>query len=164
MDIAARFAEEVSAFDHWLLSGKDQGTIAARTCLLHLLTLYRTSLELPPEAADEFEQLHETDHVDKEKWREAFKAAARLPFDHYGMIFDPLIVPPEEPCIGSLSDDLADIYRDLVSGLRAYERGDRAEAIWQWRFGLQHHWGGHATCAIRALHEWLTQDYSIAAL
>jgi hypothetical protein len=30
--------------------------------------------------------------------------------------------------------------------------GRRAQAVWEWGFGLRHHWGEHATGAIRALH------------
>ncbi len=163
MDAAARFAEQASAFERWLLSGADEGADAARTCLIHLLDLYRMALELPREQAEEDDESTEEERVDKEEWSEAFKATRRLPFDQYAEVFDPLIFPPEAPVIGSLADDLADIYRDVVSGLRAYEQGNVAEAIWQWRFGLQFHWGAHATGAIRALHEWLTQNYSINA-
>ena len=67
-------------------------------------------------------------------------------------MFDPLPVPPEEPVVGSLTDDIADIYRDVIPGLREYELGRRAQAVWEWGFGLRHHWGEHATGAIRALH------------
>jgi hypothetical protein len=75
-------------------------------------------------------------------------------------VFDPLSVPPDEPVVGSLSDDLCDVYREVVSGLREYEAGRRAQAVWEWGFGLRHHWGKHATGAIRALHRWLAANAS----
>lgn len=71
--------------------------------------------------------------------------------DFYAEVFDPYS-DTREPVIGSLADDLADIYRDLVDGLRAWRSGDRADAVWRWRFGFQVHWGEHATSALRALH------------
>jgi hypothetical protein len=77
----------------------------------------------------------------------------------YGEVFNPLIVPPEEPVLGSLSDDITDIYRDVVTGLREYEAGRRTQALWEWGFGFQAHWGEHATGAIRALHCWLASNF-----
>jgi hypothetical protein len=67
-------------------------------------------------------------------------------------------VPADKPVTASLADDIADIYRDVVSGLRHYRAGHRDEAVWQWTFTLQSHWGGHITGAIRALHCWLAAN------
>ena len=67
-------------------------------------------------------------------------------------------MPPEKAVVGSLADDIADIYRDVVSGLRAFQSGLRAEAIWEWGFNFRDHWGRHATEAIKALHAWLAEN------
>ena len=61
----------------------------------------------------------------------------------------------EDPVVGDLSDDLSDIFRDVTCGLRAFDKGDLDNAMWEWQFGLAHHWGAHATAAIRVLHMWL---------
>jgi hypothetical protein len=90
--------------------------------------------------------------------RSVLQEAARLPVDNYGWIFDPLVVPPEEPVVASVADDIADIYRDVVTGLRLDQLGRRTEAVWHWSFYLSRHWGLHATGAIRALHCWLAQE------
>jgi hypothetical protein len=42
--------------------------------------------------------------------------------------------------------------------LQLYEAGQLAEARWQWCFHLIHHWGEHATSAIRALHCYLAAE------
>jgi len=52
---------------------------------------------------------------------------------------------------GSLSDDIADIYRDLRDGLIPYDAGDSGEAAWNWRTDFESHWGRHAAHAIYAL-------------
>jgi hypothetical protein len=52
---------------------------------------------------------------------------------------------------GSLSDDIADIYRDLRDGLIPYDAGDTGEALWNWRTDFESHWGRHAAHAIYAL-------------
>lgn len=69
---------------------------------------------------------------------------------HYRMIYDPQ--HDEEPCVGSLADDLGDIYRDLRRGLDLFDRDAPADAAWEWRFAYETHWGDHATDAVRVLH------------
>jgi hypothetical protein len=157
-DAVETFAGEAAAFERWLLSGSDRGADAAREALFRLLGLYRAGLELPQAWSAELEGRAEVEVVTDAEWRRAYAAAGRLPVDYYGEVFEPLVVPPEVPVVGSVSDDLADIYRDVVTGLRAYERGDRAGAVWEWRFGLTSHWGAHATGAIRVLHAWLCEQ------
>lgn len=157
MDPVAAFADRAAAFDRWLIHGTDGGADAVKECLIRLLDLYRAGFDLPPLGADELDA-EEVERSDDAEWRRAYEASSRLPLDYYGEVFDPTIVPAEEPVLGSLSDDLADIHRDVMTGLRAYQRGDRAGALWEWSFGLQIHWGAHATGAMRALHWWLVNN------
>ncbi len=54
-----------------------------------------------------------------------------------------------------LWDDLADIYRDLHDGVRFYDSGEKdgmEEAVWQWKFGYEHHWGSHLFNALHTVH------------
>lgn len=80
-----------------------------------------------------------------------------LPFTYYGEVFNPQVVPPEEPVTGSLVDDLASVYREVVLPLREFEAGKQDETVWFWRFHGYIHWGEHATSAIRAVHMWLAE-------
>ncbi|MHC5058320.1 MAG: DUF5063 domain-containing protein [Planctomycetota bacterium] len=55
-----------------------------------------------------------------------------------------------------LWDDLADVYRDLRHALRIFDLGTedaRAEAVWQWRFDYESHWGEHLFSALQTVHE-----------
>jgi hypothetical protein len=72
--------------------------------------------------------------------------------EQYREVYDPYDPPEEKEVIGSLADDLVDIYSDLQAGLRKWGRGDSGEALWEWRFGLEIHWGRHLVGALRALH------------
>ncbi|WKA60354.1 DUF5063 domain-containing protein [Planococcus shenhongbingii] len=56
------------------------------------------------------------------------------------------------PLNGCLDDDITGIYSDIKNGLVLYEQGNVKEAVWEWKFGFEVHWGEHATSAIRALH------------
>lgn len=158
MDAVDRFASEVTHFREWALHGTDQAEWAARGALVRLTRLYLVALDLPPAWSDELTDQPDVGRVGGEECRVVAFACRRLPFDLYGEVFDPLPVPPDEPVVGSLTDDITDIYRDVITGLREYEAGRRAQAVWEWGFGLRHHWGEHATGAIRALHCWLARN------
>lgn len=63
-----------------------------------------------------------------------------------------------DPVVGSLADDLADIWRDLRPGLDAMDAVQSAAAdpetiLWHWRWTFAYHWGRHAAAAIRVLHD-----------
>jgi hypothetical protein len=70
----------------------------------------------------------------------------------YREIYDPFESPEESEVAGLLADDFADIYRDLQDGLDKWNRGETGEALWEWRFNFENHWGEHLTGALRALH------------
>jgi hypothetical protein len=78
--------------------------------------------------------------------------------DGYWAYFDPSEPPDsdENPVFGSLADDLADIYRDIKPGLRAWDSDNDSyleTIVFEWKtpnFGS--HWGVHAVSVMRALH------------
>ncbi len=156
MDAVEHFAAEVERFATWADAGSDSGGLAARNGLLHLTRLYLAALELPASAGPDPDAPDVC--VDDATRASVLANAARLPLDFYGEVFDPLPVPAEEPVVASLTDDIADIYRNVVTGLKHYQAGRREEALWQWTFSLQSHWGEHVTGAIRALHCWLAAN------
>ncbi|HJV62984.1 MAG TPA: DUF5063 domain-containing protein, partial [Albitalea sp.] len=57
-----------------------------------------------------------------------------------------------------LADDLVDIYRDVATGLHWHRIGRVDDALWEWGFNFQAHWGEHASSAIRALHCYLSRE------
>jgi hypothetical protein len=74
----------------------------------------------------------------------------------YWTVLDPLNrgAGPPEPAVGSLIDDLADIYGDLWTGLALKEQGAAVQdVIWAWRVSFITHWQGHALDAMRAIRE-----------
>ncbi|WP_235537175.1 DUF5063 domain-containing protein [Nocardioides sp. Soil805] len=68
--------------------------------------------------------------------------------DTYSFVFDPYV---PEVVVSQLSDDLASIVTDLDNGLRHYQRGDIAEALWWWQFSYVNNWGNLAGAALNAL-------------
>jgi hypothetical protein len=55
----------------------------------------------------------------------------------------------------SLADDIADIYRDLKKGIGEKELDDM---VYIWRLNFYHHWGDHAVCALKAIHELVSKQ------
>lgn len=81
---------------------------------------------------------------------------SRLPFDGYGMIFDPLDKSDQRRVEASLKNDLEDIYRDLSEGAALYIRREYRNAIWVWHFSYYTHWGRHLSQAQTAIWQYLS--------
>ena len=96
--------------------------------------------------------LSDLDRLSHEEWRRVYEdIGSRLAGpDMYMEMFDPFGWD-EEPVVGSLADDLADIYQEIRAGLLQWRRGAQEDAAWTWRFGFETHWAQHATGAMRAL-------------
>ncbi|MCA1629324.1 MAG: DUF5063 domain-containing protein, partial [Acidobacteria bacterium] len=89
-------------------------------------------------------------------WSYVVNKFAQLPLSGYWDVFDPL--KEEQPVFNSLNDDLADIYRDVKEGLTLFDQQYVVEAVWEWRFNFQIHWGHHLVGAQRALHQFLAGE------
>lgn len=73
--------------------------------------------------------------------------------DTYSFVFDPYA---PEVLHSQLSDDLTSIATDLDNGLRHYNNGDVAEALWWWQFSYLQVWGDRAASALRVVITLLT--------
>ena len=71
-------------------------------------------------------------------------------FDEYAELFDPY--QDTQATQFRLSDDLAAVSADLIHGLKHYQAGRTAEALWWWQYSYVNHWGTHGGAALRALH------------
>ena len=150
MDPVARFVLAARDFVAWCEG--HASSMDALSALRLLSELYAAALHLPEPATEELLD-EDLGGVTREEWKVVYARAGKLlPLGLYGMVDDPLVVPAEEPVLGDLADDVADTYRDVAGALRAFDAGHTAEALWEWRFGLRSHWGGHVTGALVALH------------
>ncbi|MEO8737481.1 MAG: DUF5063 domain-containing protein [Edaphobacter sp.] len=122
-----------------------------------LIELYSASLDLPIAPDPEYDDL--PDRVSSEEFeRMRKKTGTYTKDDHFWICYDPFISPPEKPLCVSLSDGLADIWRDLKPGLLALAEDEHRSAtavFWDWKFGFDTHWGDHAVDSIWAIHKLL---------
>lgn len=156
MQFVHAFATEATLFKSWAETGNKQSGAAAREALTRIVTIYSAALQLPREystntLANAAEEITSSECPD-------VSAAKSLPLDFYAEV-DPLITyQTQEFSLGSLVDDIQDIYQDVVSGLRIYQAGSPHKAAQHWQISFQTHWGEHASSALRALHAWLTAN------
>ncbi|MEW5847984.1 MAG: DUF5063 domain-containing protein [Myxococcota bacterium] len=109
----------------------------------HLASLYAAALQLPDLGSSDDA---DPPDVPTPRW------PGFAEHETYWEIFDP--AKEDKAVVGSLTDDVMDVYSDVKSGLLLLE--DRkpsavANAVWHWRFTLATHWGDHAVDALRAL-------------
>ncbi|HLX32979.1 MAG TPA: DUF5063 domain-containing protein [Gaiellaceae bacterium] len=115
-----------------------------------IVGLYDAAMRLPQPQASEHDA---PQPVTKEEWWTLFRRLSLQlgEINNYSFVFDPY-EQDAAPVTGSLADDLAGIYSDLRVGLALYAAEAYDDAIWEWRFGFESHWGRHAAHALYALH------------
>jgi hypothetical protein len=108
-----------------------------------LMKLYISVMKLPETEPETIASLSEiTEAV-------PIRFAEQIPTT-YWEIFDPYA--DKDPVCGDLTEDLSDIAADLRNGMKEYEAGRFGNAVFEWKFGLNNHWGQHIVDALRALH------------
>lgn len=151
------FAREARVFCSWA-TGDDRTEMSAANAVRRVSSLYVAALDLPSPFLPD--QSVEVTNVEPPAGSlvAVGSRASKLALQVYWEIFDPSTDPPEPPVLGSIVDDLGDIYLDVARGLMLYDSGDRNEALWEWAFNFRIHWGRHASSALRALHEHIVQN------
>ncbi|MDB6016501.1 MAG: hypothetical protein JWR19_990 [Pedosphaera sp.] len=143
------FTENVRQFCEWAESDRHD-VLTARQLLLALMQ--GIPYLIIPDAG------HENDvsypRRSHEEWMSDHKRFADFPFQYYQGMFSPCDLGEEEPVMGDVHDDLADIYGDLWHGSQALNRDDGVYAVRYWREFYFHHWGHHASSAVYAIDEY----------
>src|SRR3954453_23869318 len=147
-----QFVSAVRPFIEWAESPATTDAhgeaVAARR---HVIGLIAAAIALPEGAPD-----LEAATISHEEYKIVYHRFGALPFNYYSECFNPLRVPPEEPGVADLADDLADIWRDVKPGLLLYDAGSPDSAVWHWSNHYAWHWGHHATAALYALQSWFS--------
>jgi hypothetical protein len=154
-DIEA-FALEARRFRDWALK-PEGGPTGVQEALRRLVVLYASALALPSQSEEPLANT-DFDYDGRDEWDAVRIACAALPFQYYSSMFNPLPVPAEEPVVGDLADDVADVFHDVSEGLWLFDNGHLPDAVFQWKHSFQTHWGRHATSAISALHAYVTEN------
>lgn len=150
------FARSVRAYRELLHASVVDSATFPSQCASALTELYLYGLQLPAVPPVEIPNQISRAWPDTSLLLSVFGPRAL-----YRDVFDPFSDAPPVDC--SLADDLADIYRDLVSPLALFDSEDSLQAqgaVWEWRFTIFGHAGAHITSALRALHAILSDASS----
>lgn len=144
----AEFARLARGFCDWC-EGPELAAPSDVLASTWLAKLHAAALELPEVDAENDSDEPELPQAEADRARVNLAA-----FDgfYYREFFDPNPLLDEEPGIGDVGDDLADIYKDIRRALVLYEAGQAKDAAWHWSFLHRIHWGRHAVGAMFALH------------
>lgn len=145
-----RFANIVRRYCAWAENSPVDTELEMHTARTLLAELHTVML-LPDVEPDDEVKLED---VTVEEWKAVVGRFANLPVYGYWLVFDPMEAQENETVYASFADDLADIYQDIKYGLRLFEAGHSAEAVWEWKFNFKIHWGWHLLGAQRAIHFW----------
>jgi hypothetical protein len=153
-----RFRETAKKFCEFIETHKSYRKKEFLTlCAMSLSELYNHALSLRQLISDgEDDSVPQVQHDEWASLSDSLKQKLGDD-DVYTVVFDPTNPEPDDPVEATLSDDLADIYRDLKNGLMFWDSDSQSgleEALWEWSFGFEHHWGQHLTKALSAIH-WL---------
>lgn len=143
MDLVKDFFQLADTYCNYI-SAKEMTLDDIPALMELLMKLYLSADDLPdpkPETADS-EGQDNTDEI-----QVIFKE--QIP-TFYWEVFDPFV--QEDAVCGNLADDLSDIALDLQKGMREFTAGRTGNAVFEWKFGFNGHWGSHAVNALRALH------------
>lgn len=144
-----RFSKAARQYCSWAEASPSESGAELQRGLRLLSEVYAAALDLPEVSA----ALADTESgLSQQDWKSIFRRFGSLPIDAYSEVFDPSVVPGEPPVVGQIADDLADVYRDLVHGIRLLEHGRAEEAVATWQMNFRIHWGRHAVSALRVMH------------
>lgn len=150
------FSKIVRRYCDWAENSSVEVNNDMQTAQKILAELCLSVLDLPD---DEFEDDVEIKDVSTEEWKAVMGKFSNLPINEYLMVFDPTKAEENETVFALLSEDLADIYRDIKRGLLFYDAGHISEAIWQWKFNFKIHWGRHLFSAQKAIYSWIFNNF-----
>lgn len=143
-----------AAITHYLavLEGRDNPTLSdLARALDRLVMTYHSTEDVEPDGDDD-------PHIDllEEELRIGKAAADAFPMLGWYAVADPEDEPDQKVAYSISIGDLAEIATDLRRVLWLFENASFNDAVWDFRFGYQTHWGRH-------LHELRPYLHALAA-
>ncbi|WP_043098010.1 DUF5063 domain-containing protein [Kallotenue papyrolyticum] len=155
------FVESARTFCRLVETDAPESDLWMLQILVAVADLYAAAHHLPVPDLDSA-RIDPEDRFDltPSEYREVFLRLGRRLGEnrYYPYCFDSTDLSPNQPPpgIGDLADDLADIYRDIKPGLRAWDANIAdfvSDIIFEWKEPLfRTHWGRHAVDVLRVLH------------
>ena len=143
IDKVREFIKLANSYCHYI-SAKEMAYDDITALMELLMKLYLSATDLPE---TEPETINSISSVEADQVRITFEE--QIP-TYYWKVFDPFI--QEDAVCANLAEDISEIAANLHRGIREFEAGRIGNAIFEWKFGLNSHWGNHVVGALQALH------------
>lgn len=137
------FYDKATAFCAFMAGNTNITEKHIERIIVMLMELYSAALDLPDMEPESTKPIPNEEKPERIPFNLCFQS-------DYWEVFDPLL--EDEPVCSNLADDLADISKDLELGISEYDSGKIGNAVFEWKLGLNSHWGQHLVDALRALH------------
>lgn len=163
---ARRFATVARRYVDLVTHSAGDPSDFARALLQSLASLYAAALEIHGELDVDEDVEFPAPTFEESRAIASSIASAFGERQYYWHQYDPIIPRDgaEDLVLGSLADDCADIHRDIIGPLEAFESGATVgldNILWEWSsIPFTSHWGIHAAAAIHALH-WIVFNHGI---
>lgn len=143
MDMIKEFYDIANTYCRFISENKI--TVDSIPSLMELLMkLYISAANLPETEPETIERL-----VEGKTDRPLVRIGDQVP-QFYWEVSDPFV--QEDSVCGDVADDLSDIFADLQIGIKEFESGRAGNAAFEWKLGLNNHWGNHVVGVLRVLH------------
>lgn len=143
----AKIETAIRHFLSLLSTENTTATVQDIACSLdHLVRIYFETPEVEPQS----EEASRAPRIDEKHF--ALGAARFLEDDDIIWCVDPRGGAKQQPGCTFASAELAEIAGDLAKVLWEFEHGTVEDAIWEFRFGYQAHWGDHLHRVRHYLH------------
>lgn len=149
-----KFIEVAKNFISWVDAADHRSTEEMIVLNSIVLSLYSLAFDL--KCYSDAEDL-DGEGMTHEEWQEVRDRLKDLPFDNYKTIYN-LLELNEDAIVGSLSDDLADIYRDIKPLVGVFDRGQIKEAEDGLKMSFEIHWSQHSVSALKVLRQYLQNE------
>ena len=126
----------------------------------YLLSLYSNVTKLPI-IDSKYDSINQFDFYDTENKDIISLINDRIDYPYYWHNFDPTDEDEMENVGGDLVDDLENIYNDIKRALLLFDSDTieaKGNAIWQFKFDFDQHWGNHCADSLYAIHYFIKGD------
>ena len=166
LKLATDFARIATRYVELVSDPVDDAHTFAQRLLESLTQLYSAALVMP--YVDDIDLDFNFHRSTEDEWRTVFQNVGNAFGErvYYWLNHDPIYPRDGSDNIvcGCLADDCADIHRDIIGPLMAFNDGEPKhlnDIIWEWSATpFRSHWGIHAIQAINALH-WIVFDHGL---
>ncbi|HEX2788316.1 MAG TPA: DUF5063 domain-containing protein [Ignavibacteria bacterium] len=155
-----KFLKHAREYCRYIEESKDSGVVFLNNIQNYLLNLYQYIVKVKLVEIIYENNSSQVSDIDYNQIRKIIEE--RLPINYYWSVFNPLDEKEHDAIIGSLDDDLADIYVNIKEAIVSFDTNkieSIEDALWGFKYDFIIHWGYHLNSALNVIHWYLRENY-----